>query len=115
MRVLILGVLVACGGGRTPPAEKPSPAGASCAAAADGMVGMLIASMNPKPPDEDADALRKLVVERCDKDVWSPDARRCIKDMKSADDANVCGTLLTDDQQAALVKAQQEKYGANKP
>jgi hypothetical protein len=115
MRVLILVVLVACGGGGTPPAATPVPAGVSCASAADGMVGMLIVAMDPKPPDEDADALRKLVIERCDKDRWSAEARRCIKDMKTADDANVCGTLLTDDQQAALVKAQQEKYGAKTP
>ena len=115
MRVLILVVVVACGGGAPPPVAKPVPAGVSCAAAADGMVGMLIAAMDPKPPDEDADGLRKLVIERCDKDQWSADARRCIRDMKTADDANVCGTLLTDDQQAAMVKAQQEKYGAKKP
>lgn len=115
MRVLILVVLVACGGGGPPPAQKPVAIGVSCAAAADGMVGMLIAAMDPKPPDEDADGLRKLVIERCDKDQWSTEAKRCIKDMKTADDANVCGTLLSDDQQAALVKAQQEKYGAKQP
>ncbi len=41
---------------------------------------------------------------------------RCTAEMKTADDANVCGTLLTDDQQAALVKAQQENYeGSAKP
>lgn len=115
MRSLALVVLVACGGGGAPSAQKPAATTVSCASAADGMVGMLVAAMNPKPPDEDADGLRKLVIERCDKDQWSPEARRCLKDMKTADDANVCGTLLTDDQQAALVKAQQEKYGAKQP
>jgi len=115
MRALALVVLVACGGGGSPSPQKPAATAISCAAAADGMVGMLVAAMNPKPPDEDADGLRKLVIERCDRDQWSPEARRCLKDMKTADDANVCGTLLSDDQQAALVKAQQEKYGAKQP
>jgi hypothetical protein len=76
------------------------------------MVGMMVANMNPKPPDADADGLRKMIRERCDQDHWSPEAQRCLSDMKTADDANVCSTLLTDDQQAALVKAQQAKYGA---
>lgn len=115
MRALALVVLVACGGGGSPSPQKPAATAISCAAVADGMVGMLVAAMNPKPPDEDADGLRKLVIERCDRDQWSPEARRCLKDMKTADDANVCGTLLSDDQQAALVKAQQEKYGAKQP
>ena len=114
MRAVMFVVLFGCAGSK-PAAEKPASTATSCASAADGMVGMLTAAMNPKPPDADADALRKLVIERCDKDAWSPEARRCLKDMKTADDANVCGTLLTDDQQAALVKAQQEKYGAKQP
>ncbi len=114
MRSLILVVLVACGGG-SPPARKPAPAGASCAAAADGMVGILPFSKDPKVAAEAADELRKLIIGRCDADQWSPEARRCFKDMKTADDANVCGTLLTDDQQAALVKAQEEKSGAKQP
>ena len=76
------------------------------------MVGMMVSNMNPKPPDADADGLRKMIRERCEQDQWSPEAQRCLSEMKTADDANVCSTLLTDDQQAALVKAQQAKYGA---
>ncbi len=115
MRVLILVVVVACGGGGTPPAAKPVPAGASCAAAADGLVGIMPFAKDPKVTTDAADAARKLIIGRCDADQWSPEARRCFKDMKTADDANVCGTLLTDDQQAALVKAQAEKSGAKQP
>ena len=113
MRVLILVVVVACGG--TPPVAKPVPAGASCAAAADGLVGIMPFSKDPKVTTDAADAARKLIIGRCDGDQWSPEARRCFKDMKTADDANVCGTLLTDDQQASLVKAQEEKSGAKQP
>jgi hypothetical protein len=114
---LILVLVAACGGGAAKSsATMPPPAkGPSCAGTADGMVGMMVASMTPKPPDTDADGLRGLIRERCEKDHWSPEAQRCLSDMKTADDANVCSTLLTDDQQAALVKAQQAKYGAGPP
>ncbi len=111
MRLPILVLLAACGGASTP-ASAPPRSGPSCAHAADGMVGMLVAGMTPKPPDADADGLRALVKKRCEVDHWSPEAMRCTAEMKTGDDANVCATLLTDDQQAALVKAQQEKYGA---
>ena len=107
MRWLAILVLTACGGGAKPaqPTAPPKKA-ASCAAAADGMVGMLVAGMDPKPPDETADGIRKLITTRCTEDKWSPEAQRCLADMKTADDANVCGTLLSDDQQAALGAAQ---------
>ncbi len=112
MRLSMLVILAACGGGAAKPPPAPPKPGPTCARAADGMVGMLVANMTAKPPDADVDALRALVKSRCEADHWSPEAMRCIADMKTADDANVCGTLLTDDRQAALVKAQQEKYGA---
>jgi hypothetical protein len=70
------------------------------------MVGLLIANKDPKPPDDAIDKLRNLIRQRCTLDAWSPEAQRCLADMKTPDDANVCGTLLSDDQQAALVKAQ---------
>ncbi len=115
MRAFLFVVLAACGGGGGKPAEKPASPAVSCAAASDGMTGFLVAGMDPKPPDDAADSLRALIRERYDQDGWSPEARRCLKDMKTADDANVCGTLLTDDQQAKLVAAQAEKYGAKQP
>lgn len=111
MRLSILVLLAACGGAAKPAPAAPKP-GPTCAKAADGMVGMLVAGMDPKPPDTDADGLRALIKVRCEADHWSPEAMRCTAEMKTADDANVCATLLSDDQQAALVKAQQEKYGA---
>ena len=114
MRVLVLVVVVACGGGSAPPAQKPAPDAASCAAAADGMVGLLPAAKDPDAM-EAADGMRRAIAGHCDKDQWSAQARRCFKDMKTADDANVCGTLLTDDQQAALVNSQPEKSGAKTP
>ncbi len=110
MRLSILVMLAACGGAAKPAPQAPR-SGPTCAKAADGMVGMLVASMDPKPPDADADGLRALIKGRCEADHWSPEAKRCTADMKTVDDVDVCGTLLTDDQQAALVKAQQETYG----
>jgi len=108
MKLLAITVLlVACGGGKTgQPTTPPPPKPITCARAADGMVGLLIANKNPKPPDDAVDGLRNMIRERCAKDAWSTEAQRCLGDMKTADDANVCGTLLTDDQQAALVQAQ---------
>lgn len=99
--------LVACGGGaatRSP--QTPAKPTASCAKAADGMVGLLVANKDPKPPDDATDKLRTLIKSRCEQDAWSVEAQRCFGDMKTVDDANVCGTLISDEQQAALVQAQ---------
>ena len=104
MRWLVV-LLVACGGSAKPaPAPKPA-ATDQCARAADGMVHVLPAAKDPDAA-EAVDKLRVLIRDRCRADGWSPEAQRCWGDAKTADDLNVCGTLLTDDQQAALVKAQ---------
>lgn len=110
MRWLLV-LLAACGGGAAKPAAPPVPPNKapSCAAASDGMVGLLLADKDPKPPDEVVDGYRKLIRERCEQDGWTPEAQRCWADAKTPDDLNVCGTLLTDDQQNALVKAQDQR------
>lgn len=111
-RLWIATLLVACGGGAAKPPAKPAAPAMSCTKAADGMVSLLVANKDPKPPDEATDKLRKLIRERCEQDAWSFEAQRCFGDMKTIDDANVCGTLISDDQQAALIKAQDAATGA---
>ncbi|MBL0219553.1 MAG: hypothetical protein IPQ07_37515 [Myxococcales bacterium] len=111
-RLWIATLLVACDGGAAKPPAKPAAPAMSCTKAADGMVSLLVANKDPKPPDEATDKLRKLIRERCEQDAWSFEAQRCFGDMKTIDDANVCGTLISDDQQAALIKAQDAATGA---
>jgi hypothetical protein len=100
-------LLVACGGAAVPePPVAPRVKAPSCAAAADGMVGVLLADKDPKPPDDTVDGIRNLIRDRCQQDGWSAEAQRCLAEMKTPDDANTCGTLLTEAQQGALVQAQ---------
>ena len=109
-RWLALVVLVSC----SHPAKKEKELGpppikeASCEAAADGMIGLLVAGKTEKAPEDAVDQLRVLIATRCREDHWVTEARGCLARMKTADDANTCGTLLTEEQQAALVKAQEK-------
>ena len=64
------------------------------------------------PPTEEADALRNLIRQRCERDGWSAEATRCLIAMQRLDDAAPCAKLLTDDQQAALVRDQEAQHGA---
>lgn len=106
MKWLALVVVAACSHPRPEPAPPPRPA-TSCEAAADGLVSLLVAAQTEKPPEDAVDKLRVLITTRCREDRWSPEAQGCLAKVKTPDDANTCGTLLTEDQQAALVKAQE--------
>jgi hypothetical protein len=106
-RWLALVVLAACSHARPEPAPPPRPA-TSCGAAADGLVGLVVANQSEKPPEDAVDKLRVLITTRCREDRWSTEAQGCLASVKTPDDANTCGTLLTEDQQAALVKAQEK-------
>ncbi|HEX7842133.1 MAG TPA: hypothetical protein VF469_31895 [Kofleriaceae bacterium] len=64
------------------------------------------------PPTDEADALRSLIRERCERDGWSAAATRCLIAMQRLDDAAPCAKLLTDDQQEALVRDQEARQGA---
>jgi hypothetical protein len=64
------------------------------------------------PPTEAADGLRNLIRERCEHDGWSAEATRCLIAMKQLDDAAPCAKLLTDEQQAGLVRDEQAQFGA---
>jgi hypothetical protein len=104
-------VLVACQRADAPPPAAPKPPTA-CERAADSMVGAMLARLPASgEPTEQADALRRLIRVRCEQDGWSAEATRCLIAMQKLDDAAPCAKLLTDDQQAALVRDQEGRSG----
>ena len=116
MRAAALGglvvALVACQRADAPPPAAPR-GPTACERAADSMVGAILARMPAEDaPTEQADALRRLIRVRCEQDGWSADATRCLIAMQKLDDAAPCAKLLTDDQQAALVRDQGARPGA---
>lgn len=106
----------ACHSDAPPPVAPKGPT--PCERASDHMVHTMldrVASQDVKaadaPPTEAADAMRNLIRERCERDAWSPDAVSCLIAMKSQDEAANCAKLMTDDQQAALVRDEQAQFG----
>jgi hypothetical protein len=98
--------LAACGHAEAPaPAAPKGPT--ACERASDSMVNaMLVRLPAGDTPTEKADALRNLIRERCEQDGWSAEATRCLIAMQRLADAGPCAKLLTDAQQAALVRDQ---------
>ena len=94
-----------------PPAPKGPTA---CERASDSMVGAMLDRLpaTDTPPTEAADALRNLIRERCERDGWSTEATRCLIAMKRLADAEPCAKLMTDEQQAALVRDEEARFGA---
>ncbi len=105
MRATVLAVLAACGA--PGPVAAPAPAGPTCAAAAEHMIDEMAAAKDPRPPDDLLNRLIELIRVRCTEDRWSSEAVSCLSRIKTAADADQCGTLLTDAQQAALVRDQE--------
>jgi len=70
------------------------------------MVDEMAATKDPRPPDEALNGLIALIRTRCEQDRWTSEAVACLSRIKSAADADQCGTLLTEAQQAALVQDQ---------
>ena len=68
-------------------------------------------SKDGPPPTEAADALRNLIRERCEHDGWSAEATKCLIAMTSVKDAEPCARLMTDEQQAALVRDESALFG----
>ena len=99
-------------------AEAPAPVApkgpTQCARASDSMVQTMLDQLPAKAelPTEQADAIRNLIRERCEQDGWSAEATQCLIAMKRQGDAEACAKLLTDDQQAALVRDQEARFGA---
>jgi hypothetical protein len=74
-------------------------------------VELLTSQRDPPPPDEAVNDLIALIRNRCEQDGWSVEAQRCLGTVKTAEDADRCGTLLTEAQQAALVRDQRARAG----
>lgn len=109
----IVVMVVACGSAAPPPPVAPK-GPTPCARASDSMVQIMLdrLSSTGPPPMEEADALRNLIRERCEQDRWSADATKCLIAMTKIDDAAACAALMTDEQQAALVRDQNALFGA---
>ena len=109
----IVAVLVACHHADAPAPVAPK-GPTPCAHASDSMVQSMLDQLPEKAelPMEQADAIRNLIRERCEQDGWSAEATQCLIAMKRQDDAEACAKLLTDDQQAALVRDQEARFGA---
>ncbi|HSS00801.1 MAG TPA: hypothetical protein VLM79_27275 [Kofleriaceae bacterium] len=107
-----LATLGACHSAEPPAA--PTPRGpTACARASDSMVQTMLdrLSKDGPPPTEAADALRNMIRERCEQDGWSAEATRCLIAMTSVKDAEPCARLMTDAQQAALVRDESAMFG----
>ena len=117
MRVMrgiwIVVALVACHHADAPATVAPK-GPTPCARASDSMVQAMLDRLPAKDasPTEEADALRNLIRERCERDAWSAEATRCLIAMKQLDDAEPCAKLMTEDQQAALVRDEEARFGA---
>ncbi len=90
------------------PASAAPKGPTQCARASDNMVQNMLDRLASKDalPMERADAIRNLIRERCEQDAWSAEATQCLIKMTSLDDAAGCAKLMTEDQQAALVRDQ---------
>lgn len=104
--------LAGCSHAEPPPAAAPK-GPTACERASDSMVGAMLARLpSGDAPTEQADALRNLIRVRCEQDGWSAEATRCLTAMRRLDDAAPCAQLLTEAQQAALVRDEEARFGS---
>jgi hypothetical protein len=112
--VVVAAVVSGSGCGPSQPPAAPAPKGpTACARASDTMVQTMLdrLSTDGPPPTEAADALRNLIRERCEQDGWSAEATKCLIAMKTVKDAEPCAQLMTEAQQAALVRDERALFG----
>ena len=112
MRTAVIAlVLAACGGSSK--SSTMAKAGPSCGDVANAMVGMMAEGKESTKAFVDAkEGFVEIIRTRCDQDAWTADAKQCLATMKSREDAERCSTLLTEQQQANLVRDQKAKFGA---
>ena len=108
MRLATFAFVIAagCGGSSksstTPKADEPT-----CAVMADAMVARMAEGKEATPAlVETKERLTKVIRTSCEQDAWSRDARQCIATMKTGEEAEHCATLLTEQQQDNLARAQ---------
>ncbi|MBA3391519.1 MAG: hypothetical protein H0T89_02690 [Deltaproteobacteria bacterium] len=108
-------MLGACGGGNKAIAMPPPHPVTTCVMVAEAMVGALVATKEPRPGDDVIATFTTLIRTRCDEDQWTADARQCLATMTTRAEAERCSTLMTEAQQANLVRDQQAKFGEPEP
>ncbi len=112
MRCLLLVLVAACSSkAANQPAAPEVPLAPTCARTAAHMVDSMAAALDPRPPDAEVNDLIAYIRTRCEEDRWSTEAQQCLSNMKSASDADRCGTLLTPEQQQKLT----ERFGPPPP
>lgn len=110
-QVLIALVLAACGGSSK--SSTMAKSGPSCGEVASSMVAMMAEGKESTKAFVDAkEGFVTIIRTRCDEDAWTAEAKQCLATMKSREDAERCSTLLTEQQQANLVRDQKAKFGA---
>ncbi|MDX2090273.1 MAG: hypothetical protein SFX73_20605 [Kofleriaceae bacterium] len=103
--------LVAACGGSAKQASAPVTAAPTCKSAAEHMIDELASTKDPRPSDDIINKQIALIRTRCEQDAWSPEAVQCLAAMQGTADADRCATMLTEAQQGALVRDQEEAAG----
>jgi hypothetical protein len=107
-------VLAGCGDPRPAAAPKPVEAD-TCGSVADHMVEQMLVGKDPRPPEDTVDGIKNIIRARCKQDTWTAAAQDCLRKMQHEADANRCASLLTEAQQAALVRDQGARAGGDPP
>jgi hypothetical protein len=114
MRTAVIALVLAACGGSNKSATMAKSDGPTCAAVADSMVAMMAEGKESTKAFVDAkEGFVTIIRTRCTDDVWTAEAKQCLATMKSRADAERCSTLLTETQQANLVRDQKAKFGAD--
>ena len=109
--VLLALVVAACGGGSKSSTTAPKDAGPTCTTVADSMVAMMAQGKeSTKAFVDKKEGYTTIIRTRCTEDAWTADAKQCLSTMKNREDAERCGTLLTEVQQQNLVRDQQKQF-----
>jgi hypothetical protein len=86
-----------------------------CERMADHLVGLMTptdASGKPiQKEQETADAITRVLIERCTKDAWTIDAQTCFLELKALGEADRCASLLTVDQRQSMDAAMDSALG----
>jgi len=114
MRTAIFAFVIAAGcGGSSKPSTTAKVEGPTCTDVAESMVTMMGEGKESTKAFVDAkEGFTTIIRTRCDDDNWTADAKRCLATMKSHADAEHCSTMLSEEQQANLVRDEKAKFGA---
>jgi hypothetical protein len=114
MRTAVIALVLAACGGNGSKSSTMAKAGPTCGDVANAMVGMMAEGKESTKAFVDAkEGFVTIISTRCTDDAWTAEAKQCLATMKSREDAERCSTLLTEQQQANLVRDQKAKFGAS--